>query len=154
MEVDTTETIWNVKVQKCCKVERKCTFVSVCTFLLDQGPLGGGHRLPLSGLWTFCDPLHRFQSQGSSLTCTLTCLCLGNLRVMSCHISAFFTNRGVNYVCVYTADSLSRHPSCKQRRVGSRLLTWVIVRFNICPSFIAINQDTVSRNYDLLGTMS
>ena len=51
MEVDTTETIWNVKVQKCCKVERKCTFVSVCTFLLDQGPFGGGGA-QIAPIWT------------------------------------------------------------------------------------------------------
>ena len=76
-----------------------------------------GHWLPL--FWTSCDLPYGFQSQSGSLACTLTCLCMVNLRAMSGTTSAFSTNRGVHCISVYTADWPSRHPSCKQQRVGS-----------------------------------
>ena len=59
-----------------------------------------GHWLPL--FWTSCDPPHGFQSQGGSLTYTLTCLCVVNLRVMSGTIPASSTNRGVHCISMYT----------------------------------------------------
>ena len=74
------------------------------------------HWLPL--FWTSCDPPHGFQSQGGSLTCTLTRLPAVNLRVMSGATPAFSTNRGVHCTSVYTAGMPSRHPSYKQWRAG------------------------------------
>ena len=60
-----------------------------------------GHWLTL--FWTSCDPPHGFQSQGGSLTCTLTCLHVVSLRVMSGATPAFSTNRSVHCTSVYTA---------------------------------------------------
>ena len=37
----------------------------------------------ITSFCTLCDPLHGFQSQSGSLTCTLTCLHAVNLRVKS-----------------------------------------------------------------------
>ena len=54
-----------------------------------------GHWLFL--FWTLYDPSHGFQSQGGSLTCTLTCLHAVNLRVTSqWPTPAFSTNKSVN----------------------------------------------------------
>ena len=66
--------------------------------------------LPL--FWTSCDPPHGFQSQGDSLTCILTCLHALNPRVTSGATPAFFTNRGVHCIGVYTAGLPSGHPPC------------------------------------------
>ena len=54
------------------------------------------HWLPL--FWTLCDPSHGFQSQGGSLACMLTFLCMVKLRVTSCATPAFSTNRGVHCI--------------------------------------------------------
>ena len=43
-------------------------------FLFDQGSFCGATDCPYFGI--FCDPPRGFQSQGSSLTCTLTCYLL------------------------------------------------------------------------------
>ena len=61
-------------------------------FLIFVGPryILWGHWLPL--FWTSCDPLHGFQSQDGSLTCSLTCLHVVNLRVMSGATPVFSTN--------------------------------------------------------------
>ena len=90
-----------------------------CFFLIFVGPRSilWGHCLPL--FWTSCDPPHGFQSQGGSLTCTITCLCVVNLRVTSGATPAFSTNRGVHCISVYTAGPPSRHPSCKQGMAGN-----------------------------------
>ena len=66
-----------------------------------------------------CDPPHGFQSQGGSLSCTLTCLCAVNPRVTSGATPAFSTNSGVHCISVYTAGPPSRHPSCKQQVAGN-----------------------------------
>ena len=77
-----------------------------------------------------CDPLHGFQRQGGSFTCTRTCLPTVNL--MSDATSAFPANKGVNCISMYTADSPSRHPSCKQwRAFNGGLLTSAAVRFEL-----------------------
>ena len=47
-----------------------------------------------------CDTPHRFPSQGGSFACTLTCLCMVNLRVTSGATPAFSTNRSSK--CVYS----------------------------------------------------
>ena len=63
-----------------------------------------GHWLSL--FWTLCNPPHGFQSQGGSVTCTLTCLHMLNVRATSGATSAFSTNRGVYCISVYTAGSI------------------------------------------------
>ena len=96
---------------------------------MDQGPFFGAIDLPL--FCTLCDPPHGFQSQGGSLACTLTCLCMVNLRVMSGTKPNFSTNRGVHCTSMNTVGSSSRHPSGKQWRVhNGGLLTWAAVRFD------------------------
>ena len=55
------------------------------------------------------DPPHGIQSQGGSLTCTLTCLCTVNQWAMSGATPAFSNNRGVHCITMYTAGLPSRH---------------------------------------------
>ena len=61
------------------------------------------------------------------------------LRVTSGATPAFSTNRGVHCISMFTADSPSGHPSCKQRRAGnSRLSSLTLTqtsqsKLNWCP---------------------
>ena len=67
-------------------------------------------------------------SKQGSLTCTLTCLQVVNLKVVSGATLTFSTNKGVHFFSMHTANLPSGHPSCKQRRAGScGLLTWAAV---------------------------
>ena len=77
-------------------------YILTC-FLIFVGPISFlcGHWLPL--FWTSCDPPIGFQKQDGSLACMLTCLHVLNLRVMSGATPAFFTNRGVHCISMYTA---------------------------------------------------
>ena len=96
---------------------------------MDQGPFSGATACPYFGL---CVTLLMEASQDGSLTCTLTCLHAVNLRVTSGTTSAFSTNTGAHCTSMYTADSPSRHLSCKQQRAGgSGLLIWAVVRFDL-----------------------
>ena len=113
---------------KCLSVIKDNTHQCVL-FLIFVGPRSilWCHWLLL--FWTLYDPPHGFQSQGG---CTLTCLHMVNLRVMSGVTSGFLTNKGVHWISVYTADSPSRHLSCKQQREGiGGLLTWAALRVDL-----------------------
>ena len=66
---------------------------------------------PLIALfWTSCDPRHGLQSQGGSLTCTLTCLRAMNPRVTSGATPVFSTNRGVHCTSVYKFTFSNKTP--------------------------------------------
>ena len=103
--------------------------LKVCLFFVGPRSILGGHWFPL--FLTSCNPSHGFQSQGGSLTCTLTCLCTVNLRVTSGATPAFSTNRGVHCISMCTASPPTGHPLYKQQRTGSWLVTWAAVPFNL-----------------------
>ena len=69
------------------KFHRAIVFLFFFKIFVGPRSILWGHWLPL--FWTSCDPPYGFQSQGSSLASTLTCLHVVNLRVTSGATPAF-----------------------------------------------------------------
>ena len=80
---------------------------------------------------------------------------LSPAHLLACLWWTFSTNRGVHCISMYTADSPSGHPSCKQWRAGNGgLLTWAAVRFNLRPHVWQANVLSTWPLYPLWGLIT